>query len=381
MSAPRLVPLASVLTLVAVLGLGMLATPGLTNQSAWDQMRRENPDFNKEGSVGPLMRRVLKALTPDQAQAWMDGADPATLRVRSGRPLDEFLADLLAVISPDLVYHHLQPCVIADSRFESGGVNPYSPPETRDLTVSPELVDLSAQGGSATGCGVPSDAKALIVNLKTIIVTEGSGGVAVYAFGGTPGGATVNVQGKVFDEITNNAVTTAVASDKISLKTGSPDGAEWHVRVHVLGYFDEGDGGPPGPTGPTGPPGPPGKMGYPGPPGPSGKPGPAGPPGPTGPPGVASTTIVATPGVGPGFCESPGSVPAAFPLAAGPVTCNCPAGSLVVGGGGVCAAGPPAVGNTLDASFPSSPGAWDVNCETATATPGAIASAYAICVP
>ncbi|MEM7351314.1 MAG: hypothetical protein AAF657_10940 [Acidobacteriota bacterium] len=62
---------------------------------------------------------------------------------------------------------------------------------------------------------------------------------------------------------------------------------------------------------------------------------------------------------------------------ASPVTCSCPSG-VIVGGGGVCSAGT----HVLDASFPSSATSWEVSCvETSPGGLTPVTSAYAVCIP
>ena len=47
------------------------------SESAWEAMLRDDPGLAEDGTVGPLERQVLEVLTPEQAEAWLAGADPA----------------------------------------------------------------------------------------------------------------------------------------------------------------------------------------------------------------------------------------------------------------------------------------------------------------
>jgi Collagen triple helix repeat (20 copies) len=144
-------------------------------------------------------------------------------------------------------------------------------------------------------------------------------------------------------------------------RTGSEENiGDLNVRVKACGgrrrlvipLGPSGTPGPPGPRGATGPPGPAGPQGATGPAGPQGPggvgaPGPqgeTGPPGPAGPPGLSGVEIV-----------SAASAFTADNLKS--VSVTCPAGKVVLGGGGTPGQLDAA---TLVGSFPLSTSAWTV---------------------
>ena len=55
----------------------------------------------------------------------------------------------------DLVFTPVVPCTIFDSRTSKGGTGPFASLERRDFDVS-GAIDLSGQGGPASGCGLPA---------------------------------------------------------------------------------------------------------------------------------------------------------------------------------------------------------------------------------
>jgi len=78
----------------------------------------------------------------------------------------------------DLVYTPVTPCRIIDTRLAGG---PIAGGTTRDFRVTG--TDLSAQGGSATGCGIPSGpATAAVINFVAV-TPAGPGDLRITPFG------------------------------------------------------------------------------------------------------------------------------------------------------------------------------------------------------
>ncbi len=108
----------------------------------------------------------------------------------------------------------------------------------------------------------------------------------------------------------------------------------------------------------------------------------------TDPPGPTETVVINAAGR---LGTRPAATSTVVPCPGGPspVTCSCPVG-VVVGGGGICAPG-----YVLNASFPSSGTAWDVGCVPVAGPPpppppsfaaplmgeAGVASAFAVCIP
>lgn len=269
-------------------------------ESAWQALVLEHPglgaaELAEDLGIGWLERTVLEALTPEQHEAFVAGADPATLWLDAG----ETLADLLARtvdeegMSTGMVYYPLPACSLIDTSLSPQGSMTVG--EIRTFLARGDI-DLSPQGGPVTGCGVPSEAGSVIANFQ---VDAGVGAAAKGRLKAWPSDLPLPASWLVEYQSTptrlryNNAVALPLCSvgacpSDLKIRTEAL-GAE--VRVVVVGYFAPGPGGPPGPPGPAGPTGPAGPAGPAGPMGPigpmglTGSAGPAGPTGPAGPPG------------------------------------------------------------------------------------------------
>lgn len=187
-----------------------------------------------------------------------------------------------AASGPDgLVYVPLPTCVLARTvRAEAGKMLPN---EVRAFFARGN-VDLSAQGGSSSGCGVPVDAQALLVSAR-IVSPDGPGQLKLWASDRREvptGAADFDLRPVTVPYVLPLCASGACTVDFLA-KTVHHGG---HVRLDVAGYFSAApvNSGPPGPAGPPGVPGTAGERGDPGPPGP---PGPAGPQGLLGPQGPA----------------------------------------------------------------------------------------------
>jgi hypothetical protein len=145
-------------TVVVVVALSVVWSnaEGGTRDSAWEALLRADPSAADDASIGWRERLVMHALTPAQAEAYFRrGADPDTLVVEDGRTLREYLEARLS--PPAGVFVALPaPCrLFAADRLEAGA----------RYGVRARGGDLSAQGGSATGCGVPAEATAVVLQV------------------------------------------------------------------------------------------------------------------------------------------------------------------------------------------------------------------------
>jgi len=206
-----------------------------------------------------------------------------------------------AQVGDGLLFTPVTPCRIIDTRLVGG---PLLTGVARDFLVAGP--DLSTQGGSPVGCGVPENtAKAAVLNFVAV-APAGQGHLRAWAYQDPrlppPFFAAFVIYGSVpgLPAIANGIAVplcdTGLSACDFDLRLrayGSPT----HVVVDVVGFFAEGlffgPSGPPGPpgppgvgpTGPQGPPGPLGPVGLQGVAGPQGPQGATGPPGPPGLPG------------------------------------------------------------------------------------------------
>jgi hypothetical protein len=197
---------------------------------------------------------------------------------------------------PALGYVSLTPCRVVDTRLiPSSPGTPLQPGVAYSFRI--KASDLSNQGGSSTGCGVPGTAMAAMVNFVAVNPT-GPGHLKAWAWAEPnpePGLASVLNYGVVTGlAALANGVAIPVCDANVescdfdfNLKANA---SATHAVVDVVGYFGGTAVDGSGPAGPQGPTGPPGATGATGPPGPQGFPGPQGLPGPTGPQGSQGLT-------------------------------------------------------------------------------------------
>src|SRR5262245_3542137 len=148
--------------------------------------------------------------------------------------------------SSDMVYTTVVPCRLFDTRL-AGGLIPGN--TARNFLVS--AGNLSGQGGSATGCGVPTNATAAMVNF-TVVSPEGSGNLRAFATATPQPGAPLAASmtyGVVtgLDALSNGSVVPLCDRAVTACPSGAElrvqlTGAGAHVVADVLGYFRPGSG-------------------------------------------------------------------------------------------------------------------------------------------
>lgn len=143
--------------------------------------------------------------------------------------------------SGTLRYNGLTPCAAADSRSTTGATGGFVGPFAAgaaypDVDVVGSFA--AGQGGGNTDCGVPASADAVMVNLVSV---GGSGGQGFLS--AASGGLDPSEPMTPFADINLNNATAVVVpltnqnlSIDIESVSGSPSS---HVRVVVLGYFDD----------------------------------------------------------------------------------------------------------------------------------------------
>ncbi len=225
-----------VLILLTSLVTQAYAQPGGgKEESAWEVLMREDPDPENDRTT-PLERRILHALSPEQAEAFAAGADPRTLVLSSGQTLAEYLTSL-KVLTSGLVYSPVDSCTVLRTGQSVDGPLTGSP--IRDLNVRGETIDLSSQGGSATGCGIPADAEAVLIN-SLIVSTGGTGKLRAWAWDSPePTDGLIEYKSTAEDYRPTNAsilalCTAGPCSADFKARVA---GAAANVRMEVLGYF------------------------------------------------------------------------------------------------------------------------------------------------
>ncbi len=140
-------------------------------------------DIGKADVIGKVdVDAVLEALGPEQLDQFLDGADPGSLVLDDGKTLDDLLDRHFAkgAVASGLVYFPVAPCPVADTTSAVAGK--LGTWEIRQLVIRGETTNLSVQGGSASGCGVPVAAESIVANFR-IFSTDDRGKFKVAAIG------------------------------------------------------------------------------------------------------------------------------------------------------------------------------------------------------
>jgi hypothetical protein len=205
-------------------------------------LRQNAPQALQEGSLDDLEHKILERLTPEQGRRLAAGEDPKSIVLDSGETLAQFIDEALekGTTPQGLSYFPIDLCILMRTGASSRGKMVAD--ETRILTARGETTNLTAQGGSSTGCGIPNEAQAILVNF-IVLFPEGSGGLKYYPshVGGSPGTLiryTNSSEGIQFD----NAVITELCDPAFGCTPGDDLrvqalDAGTHLRIDVMGYF------------------------------------------------------------------------------------------------------------------------------------------------
>ncbi|MCP4590340.1 MAG: hypothetical protein GY842_06335, partial [bacterium] len=116
--------------------------------TAWQALLAERPEAADDTSVSTLERKILQVLTPEQADNYAAGRDPAEIELADGRSLAELITQIQREDDAGLVFKPVIPCTVLDTR-ETG--QPFAADETRVL----KLRGADSDGSAAGGCGIP----------------------------------------------------------------------------------------------------------------------------------------------------------------------------------------------------------------------------------
>ncbi len=211
-------------------------------QTAWEAMLLDNPDLLEDSTLGPLEQAVLEVLTPEQYTDFVNGADAHSLVLTSGETLADFLLrqPSKGAVTGGLAYFPVPTCTVVRTPLSAAGKMATN--EIRDFVVRGVGTDLSSQGGSATGCGVPIEAESIVA---TFLVQgpNGSGRLKAWAVDAPfPRGWLIDYK-RTADKLKflNSSVLdlclAAGCANDFRVRT---ERAATHVRIEVLGYFEAG---------------------------------------------------------------------------------------------------------------------------------------------
>ena len=145
-----------VLVVLAVILVPVFSQRTEKQPSAWEALLARDPGAADDPSLGWRERLSLHALTPEQKEAWSRGATEESLLLQNGQTLRAYLEERLS--APAGVYVALPvPCGLFASEGIEAGIR---------YGIQARGEDLSIQGGSAAGCGIPAEATALILQLR-----------------------------------------------------------------------------------------------------------------------------------------------------------------------------------------------------------------------
>lgn len=138
---------------------------------------------------------------------------------------------LLGALDADLVYTPITPCRIADTRVAGGALTAGG---TRNF-FSINAANYTAQGGSATNCGLLGvSASAVAINI-TAVTPSTAGYATVYPFGASqPLAASLNYTAGA---IVNNAVITKIPNPLQSSDFTVYTFAQSNYVIDIVGYF------------------------------------------------------------------------------------------------------------------------------------------------
>jgi len=201
----------------------------------WEDAARTSNRWD-ENYATDLINALLK-LQPDNLLAAGEAPSfEAMMRVlATGRPAPKTLSeaispDAVGDLADDMVYTPVTPCRIADTRFAGGAIVANT---TRAFDVDGS--NFSAQGGSATGCGIPYGvAQAVVMNI-TATQPTGEGYFTAYSLASAqPLSSVLNwTAGQTIANTTIVPVWPGAGND-FNLLAGV---STVHAVIDVLGYY------------------------------------------------------------------------------------------------------------------------------------------------
>jgi hypothetical protein len=200
----------------------------------------------EESAIAADAHRIVTAMTDEQVRDLLGGKElsvalPSHQRVVqvAGGRLQTIVAKAIGDSTSDLVFVPVQPCRIIDTRLAGGALAPGS---ERDFQVT-GTASLAAQGGNASGCGIPQGAStptAAAVAINFIAVgPAGPGDLRAWAFGQTkPLASIINYAAVSGLNIANGVVVpiAGTAADAADLAVIA-DVSGTHLVADVTGYF------------------------------------------------------------------------------------------------------------------------------------------------
>lgn len=185
-------------------------------QKALMNLQPENLLAAGEASSYKAMMRVLAT-----------GRTEQTIQTRAQLALGNIVPLVLGDYSDDLVYSPVTPCRIVDTRFGGGALN-----GTRSFDVDGS--NFTAQGGSATGCGIPYGVASAVAMTITVTGTLGGGYVTVWQLlAAQPLSSVLNYA--TGENIANTTIVPVLSGAGVDFNLYSSNTTD--VVIDVAGYF------------------------------------------------------------------------------------------------------------------------------------------------
>ncbi len=150
------------------------------------------------------------------------------------------LVNTTTITPSSLRFYPLSPCRIIDTRNTSSPNLPVGSPTAFVVNSGGSAYNYAFQGGNASGCGLPTDTKAVFFNFVAVNVL-GSGFFQAWPFGGSiPTASVLNYASVPNLNIANGLVlpvcdpSTATCTKDLSVQANQ---ASMQLVVDVLGYF------------------------------------------------------------------------------------------------------------------------------------------------
>lgn len=173
----------------------------------------------KQAAVGLAALSLAAGVTAASAA----GGGSPNGKAPAGRGTTTMTQPFLGV-GTDLQFHALTPCRLADTR-EAGGALNHS---TRSFST---VGGLAGQGGSASGCGVPTSAVAIQANVTA--VPQGQSGYLTAFAAGTPLPTASTVNHGTSQAVANAVTIPLSSADQFAIFSWK----KAHVVTDVLGYY------------------------------------------------------------------------------------------------------------------------------------------------
>ena len=243
--AIRLLPLL-VLTQLAMITPGVAAAPetGLDSAYRADTIQNIADSWQGTNEVTSSARwesgiRIwLQKLTNEELQSAMNAGsyDELTVILQQGQSTSPTLTGVDAPLAiAGKHYYPLNPCRILDTRIATGiYAGPIDGRSEKDFHAK-DAAEIANQGGESGGCGVPTAATALVLNI-TSTQQAGKGYLTAYPSGAIrPNASIINFSGNTIANSTILPVCTPTCQSDFTIYAYTTT----HVVVDVMGYFDD----------------------------------------------------------------------------------------------------------------------------------------------